>query len=113
VNTSSEQADLFLYAKGVSQMNSFTQFSSTQQSRHQLEQLWQTPTTQQSTEFSNRLQRFGQWLLQSLTDSDQVRLWTKITPTGTQWYAYDPKTQGRFAGHSESELRIWLENRHR
>ena len=94
-------------------MNSFTQFSSTQRSRHQLEQLWQAPTIQQPTESGTWFKHLGQWLLQSLTDSDQVRLWTKITPTGTQWYAYDPKTHGRFAGHSELELRTWLENRHR
>ena len=102
-------------------MNSFTQFSSAQRfssgetasTHRQLEQLWQAPATQQSTESSTWLQRFGQWLLQSLTDSDQVRLWTKITPTGTQWYAYDPKSQRRFSGHSELELRTWLENRHR
>ena len=92
-------------------MNSTTQFSSVQRSRHQLEQLWQTPQTQK-TESNAWLKRFGQWLLQSLTDSDQVRLWTKITPTGTQWYAYDPKTQRRFSCHSEADLRTWLENRH-
>lgn len=94
-------------------MNSFTQFSSsTQQSRRQLEQLWQTPKTLQQSEHSAWLKRFGQWLLQALTDSDQIRLWTKITPSGTQWYAYDPKTQRRFAGHSEAELRAWLEGRY-
>ena len=93
-------------------MNSTTQFSSIQRSRHQLEQLWQAPQAQQPAP-SSWLKRFSQWLLQSLTDSDRVRLWTKITPTGTQWYAYDPKTQRRFSCHSEADLRTWLENRHR
>lgn len=92
-------------------MNSITQFSSTQSSRHRLEQLWQTSQTQQP-ESHSWLNRFGQWLLNALTDSDQVRLWTKITPTGTQWYAYDPKTQRRFSCHSEADLRTWLENRY-
>ena len=95
-------------------MNSFSQFSSTafnsERSRQQLEQLWQPPQVQPTE--SSIWERFGQWLLQSLTDSDQVRLWTKITPNGTQWHAYDPKTDRRFSCHSESELRVWLENRY-
>ena len=94
-------------------MNSFTQFSSpAERSRYQLEQLWQTPQTPKQPETHTWLKQFGQWLLQALTDSDQVRLWTKITPSGTQWYAYDPKTQRRFSGHSEAELRTWLEERY-
>lgn len=93
-------------------MNSFTQFpSSAARSRQQLKRLWHTPEAPKS-ESNQWLKRLGQWLLQALTDSDQVRLWTKITPTGTQWYAYDPKTQRRFAGHSETELRAWLEERY-
>ena len=57
-------------------------------------------------------QRLGQWLLASLTDSQQVRVWTKITPNGTQWNAYDPNIQRRFSGYSEADLRTWLEQRH-
>ena len=95
-------------------MNSFSQLSSgaavTARSRQQLEQLWKT--SQPRPNQSKAWKRFGQWLLQILTDSDQVRLWTKITPTGTQWYAYDPKTDRRFSCHSESDLRVWLESRH-
>ena len=92
-------------------MTSFTQFStSTQRSCSLLER--QTSHSQQS-ESNTWLKRFGRWLLQSLTDSNQVRLWTKITPTGTQWYAYDPSTQCRFSCNSEAELRTWLENRYR
>ena len=93
-------------------MNSFTQLpSSTARSRQQLERLWYTPEAPKSAHHP-WLKRLGQWLLQALTDSDQVRLWTKITPTGTQWYAYDPKTQRRFSGHSETALRAWLEERY-
>lgn len=57
-------------------------------------------------------QRLGQWLLTTLTDSQQVRVWTKITPNGTQWNAYDPATGRRFSGYSEADLRTWLERRY-
>lgn len=107
------QSDRHFYGEGILLMNRFSQLSpSAMQSRQQLERLWQTPQTQQPDEKTAWLKRLGQWLLQSLTDSEQVRLWTKITPTGTQWYAYDPKTQRRFSCHSEADLRMWLETRY-
>ena len=94
-------------------MNSCNQLSS---STHRFcdlpEHPWQ-PSYSSALKSSIWLKRFGQWLLQSLTDSQQVRLWTKITPAGLQWYAYDPITQCRFSFDSEVELRAWLENRHR
>lgn len=94
-------------------MNSFAQISSsTQRSYYLPEQPCQSPYSSHPKS-STWLKRFGRWLLKSLTDSNQVRLWTKITPTGIQWYAYDPSTQCRFSCHSEAELRTWLENRHR
>ncbi|MGB7087148.1 MAG: hypothetical protein WBD47_16430 [Phormidesmis sp.] len=105
-------------------MNSFTQFSSsgqfydpyspTQQAAAQrLERSLQAPQKTQSTASLSWTKRLGQWILQALTDSDQVRLWTKITPNGVQWFAYDPRTQRSFACHSEADLRVWLEQRYR
>ncbi|MGI8932479.1 MAG: hypothetical protein ACR2FS_00240 [Phormidesmis sp.] len=94
-------------------MNSSTQLSpSAQRSCYQPKQLWQ-PAHSPQPKYSGWLKHFGRWLLQSLTDSEQVRLWTKITPTGTQWHAYDPRTQRRFSCHSEAELRAWLEDCYR
>ncbi|MGC1216735.1 MAG: hypothetical protein WA883_04630 [Phormidesmis sp.] len=94
-------------------MNSFTRLSSSTQRFCYLPEHPCHPFHSSHPESSTWLKRFGQWLLQSLADSNQVRLWTKITPAGIQWYAYDPSTQRRFSCHSEAELRVWLENRYR
>lgn len=82
-------------------------------SREQLEQLWQaSPSLPQLKSSNPWYKRLGRSIMQSLTDSDQVRIWTKITPSGTQWSAYDPKLQRRFSAYSEADLRVWLEQRH-
>jgi hypothetical protein len=100
-------------------MNSFNSFPNSTSSaqlaaRQRLEQLWQA-SLPVSVPASNTpwYHRFGQWLVQVLTDSDQIRVWTKITPNGTQWCAYDPQLDRRFAGYSEADLRTWLEQRYR
>lgn len=82
-------------------------------SRQQLEQLWHaSPSLPQLKPSDPWYKQLGRFLMQSLTDSDQVRIWTKITPYGTQWSAYDPKLQRRFSAYSEAEMRTWLEQRH-
>ena len=82
--------------------------------RQQLEQLWQdSPSLPQLKPSNPWYKQLGRFLIQSLTDGDQVRIWTKITPNGTQWCAYDPKLQRRFSAYSEAEMRTWLEQRHR
>ncbi len=103
-------------------MNSFNSSShqdylSQLAARQRLEQLWQgsdsrplgTSTAPSITPWYKRL---GQWLLLALTDSEQIRVWTKITPIGTQWCAYDPARDRHFSGYSESDLRTWLEQRY-
>lgn len=78
-----------------------------------LEQLLKSSPSLPQTELpAPWYQRLGQWLLATLTDSQQVRVWTKITPNGTQWNAYDPNIQRRFSAYSEAGLRTWLEQRH-
>ncbi len=78
-----------------------------------LEQLLKSsPSLPQSGPRTPWYQRLGQWLLASLTDNQQVRVWTKITPNGTQWNAYDPNLQRSFSAYSEADLRTWLEQRH-
>ena len=56
--------------------------------------------------------RLGSWLLAFFTDAQQIRIWTKETPSGLIWYAYDPATQRRISRVSEGDLRVWLEARH-
>jgi hypothetical protein len=94
--------------------SSISQRQAHQQARQQLEQLWQVsspaPLPVAKTPWYKHL---AQWLVQALTDSDQVRVWTKITPNGTQWCAYDPLGDRRFSGYSEADLRTWLEQRYR
>ena len=102
-------------------MNSINQFptsadaanASIATTQARLEQLLKSsPSLPQPNAHTPWYQRLGQWLLTSLTDTQQVRIWTKITPNGTQWSAYDPNSQRRFSCYSEAELRAWLEQRH-
>ncbi|NJM97494.1 MAG: hypothetical protein HC800_10270 [Phormidesmis sp. RL_2_1] len=81
-----------------------------------LERLYQSSSASRSTDFSigrpNLFKQVGQWLLQFLTDSQQVRIWTKESGNGTLWYAYDPAIEQGIARVSEDELRRWLESRY-
>ena len=105
-------------------MNSFSQFSAhlsthpapstSHTTRQRLGQLWINPEPAKTTPAGSTTWygRLGQWLLHSLTDGEQVRIWTKLTPSGIQWHAYDPKRQRKFSGTSEEALRSWLEQRY-
>ncbi len=99
-------------------MNSTNQFSTASSSaiattQSRLEQLLKSsPSFPQPESNTPWYHRIGQWLLTSLTDSQQIRVWTKITPKGTQWNAYDPNIQRSFVAYSEADLRTWLEQRH-
>ncbi len=104
-------------------MNSFSSFSnrasaSQLKTRQQLEKLWRvsSPLPQPALETpaleTPWYKHLGQWLVQGLTNSEQVRVWTKITPNGMQWCAYDPQRDRRFSGYSEADLRTWLEQRY-
>ncbi len=79
-----------------------------------LERLWQLPPNPQPSAYSlnQGLKRLGQWLLASLIDSQQVRIWTKNTRAGVLWCAYDPTTQRSVERCSEADLRAWLEERY-
>ncbi len=99
-------------------MNSTNQFSMTSRSaiattQAQLEQILKSsPSLSQPKSHTPWYRRIGQWLLASLTDAQQVRVWTKITPKGIQWSAYDPNIKRSFSCYSEADLRTWLEQRH-
>ena len=51
-------------------------------------------------------------LVSFLTGTQQLRIWTKNTRTGLQWFAYDPTTEKTISHTSEEGLRAWLEQRH-
>ncbi len=88
---------------------------STARDRHQLETLWQLPTSQSRSE-KNRifqlLTQAGGALAAFLTGQQQLRIWTKSTRHGIVWFAYDPALGQRISRSSERELRTWLESRH-
>lgn len=83
--------------------------------REQLEKVW----NKQQKDF-RILSRVIQWtrqglyrLITSLTAEDQIKIWTASDRLGhTYWNAYDPISD-RFLSHaSETELRLWLEQRY-
>ena len=113
--------------EGMFLMNSFSQFPTnpsqptshiTSLHRQRLEKLWvptssttaPAPTAQPA--ITAWLKQVGTWLLNAMTNSQQLRIWTQITPNGLQWHAYDPSSGHKFLAQSEEELRIWLETRH-
>ena len=108
-------------------MNSFSQFPTnpsqptshiTSLHRQRLEKLWAptsstaTPAPTAQPAITAWLKQVGTGLLNAMTNSQQLRIWTKITPNGLQWHAYDPSSGHKFSAQSEEELRIWLETRH-
>lgn len=109
-------------------MESFRSFSSQSNSsspsssasvrlkRTQLEQLWKTPTVDRSPADAIAaeplLKRIGRWLYRSVTDAQQLRIWTKKTRNGVVWCAYDPRCDRAITCNSASALRTWLEQRH-
>ena len=77
-------------------------------------QYWFHTSAGKSSEASEHglFKQLGSWLLAFFTDAQQVRIWTKETPSGLVWYAYDPATQRRVSRVSEADLRVWLEARY-
>ncbi len=86
--------------------------------QQQLEKLYRLPhprnvsAFEPSTGLKNGLQRLSQGLIQFLTGTQQVRIWTKEASTGKIWFAYDPKLDRSISGVSEDDLRTWLEERY-
>ncbi|EDX84405.1 hypothetical protein S7335_2102 [Synechococcus sp. PCC 7335] len=90
---------------------------STSRDRQHLEHLWHIPPTSHNAEKATaRINRWlklaGKSLVDLLTNSQQLRVWTKDTRTGTLWFAYDPTTGQTISQTSEEGLRAWLEQRH-
>jgi len=59
-------------------------------------------------------QQVSRYLIEFLTGQASLSIRVQKQPTGElNWIVYDPSTSTRSTFLSESELRIWLENRHR
>ena len=82
--------------------------------RRQLEQLMEPATPGQKIKQAsgNLLRNAGQWLLQTLTEGDQPRIWTTETAQGTRWCVRSPGYDEHRQFDSEDALRVWLEQRH-
>ena len=81
--------------------------------RQQLERLWQPTPVQRIRKISTTwLRAAGQWLVQSLTEGNQLRIWVKETRQGSSWCVYDPASSAKRQFDSEEALRIWLEQRY-
>ncbi len=81
--------------------------------RRQLERLWQpTPAERLRHISSHWLRAAGKWLVQSLTEGDQLRIWVKKTKQGNYWCVSDPICSLHYQFDSEEALRVWLEKRY-
>jgi hypothetical protein len=82
--------------------------------RDRLEKLWvkQTKKPQLFDGIFTQFYAIFQSFIQSLTTGEQPRVW-QVQQQGTKaWNAYDPVSQCRVEGLSESEMRAWLEHRY-
>ncbi|MGD1895790.1 MAG: hypothetical protein ACFB16_02445 [Phormidesmis sp.] len=90
---------------------------STACNRAQLEALLQKPAALRNTPSHPQIPAFirqlGTDLLAFFTGSQTLRVWTSSTKQGVVWSAYDPMSGEQIHHCSESELRLWLESRHR
>ncbi len=60
-----------------------------------------------------RLQAWGDRLVASLTTTTEPHVWKTYDRQGHRfWHTYDPLTKQEECFASETEVRIWLENRH-
>lgn len=80
--------------------------------RRRLEQQWQptTPAKNIRQASGNLLRNAGKWLVQTLTEGDQPRIWTIETTHGKRWCLNSSDGHRQF--DSEDALRAWLEQRY-
>ncbi|ESA36278.1 hypothetical protein N836_08015 [Leptolyngbya sp. Heron Island J] len=95
-------------------MNTYpSNFQELEVKRRQLERLWQpTPVERLRQKSGHLLRAAGQWLVQSLTEGNQLRIWLKETKKGSYWCVYDPSCGLHRQFDSEEALRVWLEQRY-
>ena len=82
--------------------------------RRQLERQWQQTTLARRLRqvSGNWLRTAGKWLLETLTEGDQLRIWTQETKSGTLWCVYNPSDGKHQQFDSEHAMRVWLEDRY-
>ncbi|MEB3280291.1 MAG: hypothetical protein VKK42_15360 [Lyngbya sp.] len=83
--------------------------------RERLENLWHQPpkSLKISDNVIKRIRQAFYWLITSLTAEDRIKVWSCSDGSGnTYWNAYDPISNHVLEQATESELRIWLEQRY-
>ena len=81
--------------------------------RQRLEQLWKPTLVERVRQMSaHLLHTVGQWLVASLTEGNQLRIWFKETKQGSYWCVHDPLYDQHRQFNSEEALRVWLEQRY-
>ncbi|NEQ55682.1 MAG: hypothetical protein F6K11_37175, partial [Leptolyngbya sp. SIO3F4] len=75
---------------------------------------WQptTPAQKIKQTSSHLLRAAGKWLVKTLTEGNQLRVWTQETSDGTRWYVRNPDDNMQHQFDSEEALRVWLEARY-
>ncbi len=62
---------------------------------------------------TSSLKRIGQLFIQFFASSSEPRIWTTTERYGnTFWHVYDPVSDKSKTLRSESEMRVWLEQRY-
>ncbi|TVQ57773.1 MAG: hypothetical protein EA366_07980 [Spirulina sp. DLM2.Bin59] len=63
--------------------------------------------------FRQGLSHIAHGMMHFLTAGDEPRIWIEADAQGNVLYkGHDPRTGRRFAGGTEQEIRIWLEERY-
>ncbi|MDB9493255.1 hypothetical protein PN441_11340 [Spirulina major CS-329] len=91
-----------------------TNFSLTAQ-QQKLEKIYGKSSTAHylSAKFTQEFKAMLAWMIHHLTQANEPRIWIRHDAQGSpQFHAYDPRTQKRFYGDSEQDLRVWLEARY-
>ncbi|MBE9182997.1 hypothetical protein IQ268_31160 [Oculatella sp. LEGE 06141] len=79
--------------------------------RHRFNRSYQQPAAQPG--ITTSLNSVWNSLRAYLFTSSEPRIWTTVDSLGeTQWHGYDPLTRQSVECTSETDMRIWLEQRH-
>lgn len=74
------------------------------------------PTGSQQTRhpsLKSRFQQFWLWLRSNLLSSDEPRVWFTRDRAGQTWWHGDDPVTGRSINYvTETEMRVWIEQRH-
>jgi hypothetical protein len=66
-----------------------------------------------SVRLTSRLQNIWQQLIEFAIGNTEIKIWKSQSPAGYQlWHVYDPATKQSAYFKSETEVRVWLEQRY-